>query len=116
MPAGRKPPRGVVGTPWKQGLFPQGRRPSAGRIVAYRRSVLTGPPAHPAPSPHQNVDFELLVDAVTDYAICMLDGHGRIISWNTGAEHISGWMRDDILGRHFSIFYPPLEIVGGTAV
>lgn len=57
--------------------------------------------------PHQDASFALLVDAVTDYAICMLDPEGRIISWNAGAEHITGWRKNEILGRHFSVFHPP---------
>jgi two-component system, LuxR family, sensor kinase FixL len=76
---------------------------------------LTGPASNPAPSPHQDVDLHLLVDAVTDYAICMLDSDGCIISWNTGAEHISGWKKGEILGRHFSVFHPPQDMSGGKA-
>jgi len=49
--------------------------------------------------------FHLLVDAVTDYAIFMLDPTGHIVSWNTGAERIKGYTHDEIVGRHFSIFY-----------
>ena len=63
----------------------------------------------------QDISFQLLVDAVTDYAICMLDTEGRIISWNTGAEHISGWGEDEIRGRHFSIFHTPEDLESGKA-
>jgi len=69
----------------------------------------------PAALAQQGISFQLLVDAVTDYAICMLDTEGRIISWNAGAEHIIGWTRDEILGRHFSIFHTPEDLVGGKA-
>lgn len=51
--------------------------------------------------------FRLLVQSVRDYAIFMLDPGGRVISWNIGAQKIKGYAADDILGRHFSIFYPP---------
>jgi PAS domain S-box-containing protein len=51
--------------------------------------------------------FRLLVDAVEDYAIYMLDPVGRIVSWNAGAERIKGYGADEILGRHFRLFYPP---------
>ncbi|WP_341482666.1 PAS domain S-box protein [Microvirga solisilvae] len=61
------------------------------------------------------MSFQLLVDAVTDYAICMLDTEGRIISWNTGAEHIGGWGKDEIRGRHFSIFHTPEDLENGKA-
>jgi two-component system sensor kinase FixL len=66
---------------------------------------LTTPASAPTDLSQQDISFQLLVDAVTDYAICMLDTEGRIVSWNTGAEHISGWSKDEIRGRHFSIFY-----------
>lgn len=53
--------------------------------------------------------FRLLVDAVIDYAICMLDPHGIVTSWNSGAERIKGYRASEILGRHFSIFYEPAD-------
>ncbi|WP_414474146.1 PAS domain S-box protein [Microvirga sp. M2] len=45
----------------------------------------------------------------------MLDTEGRVISWNTGAEHICGWSRDEILGRHLSIFHTPEDLATGKA-
>jgi PAS domain S-box-containing protein len=51
--------------------------------------------------------FQLLIDAVVDYGIFMLDPEGRVISWNSGAAKLKGWQRDEIVGQHFSIFYPP---------
>ncbi len=69
----------------------------------------------PAALTQQGISFQLLVDAVTDYAICMLDTEGRIIGWNAGAEHITGWAGDEILGRHFSTFHMPEGPVGGKA-
>jgi PAS domain S-box-containing protein len=50
--------------------------------------------------------FRLLVEAVRDYAIFMLDPDGCISSWNAGAERIKGWSEEEILGQHFRIFYP----------
>ena len=50
--------------------------------------------------------FELLVSNVVDYAIFLLDPTGVIASWNEGAERIKGYRADEIVGRHFSIFYP----------
>jgi len=50
--------------------------------------------------------FELLVSNVVDYAIFLLDPTGVIASWNEGAERIKGYRADEIIGRHFSIFYP----------
>lgn len=55
----------------------------------------------------------LLVDSVVDYAIFVLDTDGRVASWNAGAERIKGWTESEILGRHFSIFYPPEDVAGG---
>jgi PAS domain S-box-containing protein len=50
--------------------------------------------------------LQLLVEAVVDYGIFMLDPAGHILSWNTGAQKLKGWTREEILGRHFSVFYP----------
>ncbi|MGB8049988.1 MAG: PAS domain S-box protein, partial [Pseudolabrys sp.] len=49
--------------------------------------------------------FRLLVQGVTDYAICMLDKEGRVNSWNAGAQRIKGYHPYEIIGRHFSQFY-----------
>ena len=51
--------------------------------------------------------LQLLIEAVTDYGIFMLDPTGHIVSWNSGAQKLKGYHRDEILGQHFSIFYPP---------
>jgi PAS domain S-box-containing protein len=50
--------------------------------------------------------FALLVEAVQDYAIFMLDPGGHVASWNTGAQRIKGYQVDEIIGRHFRTFYP----------
>jgi PAS domain S-box-containing protein len=57
--------------------------------------------------------FQLLVESVRDYAIFMLDPAGRVVSWNEGAEAIKGYSRDEILGRHFSCFYPKEQVDRG---
>src|SRR2546430_5337164 len=49
--------------------------------------------------------YQLMVDAVKDYAIFMLDPAGYIASWNQGAQRIKGYDADEIIGRHFSVFY-----------
>jgi PAS domain S-box-containing protein len=54
-------------------------------------------------------NFRLLVTAVGDYAIFMLDTEGHVISWNSGAQRIKGYAASDILGRHFRVFYPSAE-------
>src|SRR5437868_6242555 len=48
-----------------------------------------------------------LVDSAQDYAIYMLDPNGIVASWNIGAERIKGYKADEIIGSHFSRFYPP---------
>src|SRR3989449_5356460 len=52
-------------------------------------------------------EFALLVSCVVDYAIFMLDATGRIVTWNEGAQRIKGYTADEVIGRHFSLFYPP---------
>lgn len=50
--------------------------------------------------------FRLLVDSVKDYAIFLLDPSGRVMTWNQGAEKIKGYKAEEIIGEHFSRFYP----------
>jgi len=47
-----------------------------------------------------------IVDGVKDYGIFMLDSEGRVVTWNAGAERIKGYREEEIVGRHFSCFYP----------
>ena len=49
----------------------------------------------------------LLLNGVQDYAIFMLDPHGTVVSWNTGAERIKGYAANQIIGQNFSVFFPP---------
>ncbi len=58
--------------------------------------------------------FRLMVESVTDCAIVMLDSEGRVVSWNTGAQRIKGYSADEIVGQHFSRFYPPADIARGA--
>ncbi len=51
--------------------------------------------------------FRLLVDALTEYAIFMLDPEGVVITWNPGADQIMGYSPEEIIGQHFSCFYTP---------
>jgi PAS domain S-box-containing protein len=57
--------------------------------------------------------FRLLVDAVTDYAIFMLDPGGKVVNWNAGAQRIKGYAVADIIGQHFSRFYAPQDVASG---
>jgi PAS domain S-box-containing protein len=58
--------------------------------------------------------YRLLVDAVTDYAIYMLDPDGFVVSWNSGAERLKGYSEAEIVGRHFSQFYTPEDVRAGS--
>ncbi|MES2412173.1 MAG: PAS domain S-box protein [Pseudomonadota bacterium] len=53
-----------------------------------------------------NADFRLLVDAVTDYAIFLMDATGHVLSWNKGAQKVKGYTQAEVVGKHFSMFYP----------
>ncbi|MFT4069381.1 PAS domain S-box protein [Paraburkholderia sp.] len=57
--------------------------------------------------------YFLLVEAVRDYAIFMLDSAGHVTSWNPGAQRIKGYAPGEIIGRHFSTFYTPEDIAAG---
>lgn len=63
--------------------------------------------AHQKKADEFNADrFRLLVEAVQDYGIFMLDENGIVMSWNAGAARLKGYTAEEIIGRHFSIFYP----------
>jgi PAS domain S-box-containing protein len=49
--------------------------------------------------------FQILIDAVKDYAIYLLDADGYVATWNTGAARFKGYTADEIIGQHFSVFY-----------
>jgi PAS domain S-box-containing protein len=57
--------------------------------------------------------FRVFVESVRDYALLLLDPDGLITNWNRGAEAIKGWTADEVVGRHFSVFYPPEAIEAG---
>jgi PAS domain S-box-containing protein len=57
--------------------------------------------------------LRLIIEGTTDYAIFTLDVEGRITSWNKGAQRIKGYSAADILGRHFSVFYPKKVVQQG---
>ena len=63
------------------------------------------PPRPPVPGLADEGRYRLLVDAVTDYAIYLLDARGIVSSWNSGAQRFKGYTEAEILGHHFSRFY-----------
>jgi len=62
---------------------------------------------------HSDRRFELLVDAITDYAVYLLDENGYVASWNRGAQRFKGYTPQEIIGRHFSVFYTPEDLATG---
>lgn len=63
---------------------------------------------------HQPRQLELLIAGVVDYAIYMLDPRGRIASWNPGGVRIKGYQSEEVIGRHFSMFYTPQDNAAGV--
>jgi PAS domain S-box-containing protein len=57
--------------------------------------------------------YRILVDSVRDYAIFALDATGHVLSWNAGARRIKQYDASEILGRHFSTFYPKERVLAG---
>ena len=74
-------------------------------IVHPRREVA-------APGPKDDL-FRLMVESVKDYAIFVLDPDGHVITWNQGAQALKGYTSEEILGQHFSRFYPPEAVQSG---
>jgi len=71
---------------------------------------------HQLLSPHldQNTLIEryrLLIESVQDYAIFLLDPDGKVASWNPGAKRLKGYNEDEIIGQHFSAFYPKEDVL-----
>ena len=82
--------------------------------------MVRGFPAKPIPAetcmPSNSLDvpkrlsgerFEFLVQAVTDYAIYMIEPDGTIATWNSGAARLKGYSQDEVIGQHFSRFFTP---------
>ncbi len=72
--------------------------------------------AHPASAtgdPALTANLEFLLDSIPDFAIILLDPAGRVSIWNSGAERINGWRDEEIVGRHFSVFYPEEAVAAG---
>jgi PAS domain S-box-containing protein len=56
--------------------------------------------------------YRLMVEGVTGYSIFMLDPNGYILTWNDGARHMTGYLADEIIGKHFSVFYRGEDLLG----
>src|SRR5205807_8151859 len=75
-----------------------------------RTTPHSGPSELAAPFRTSEDLFRLMVENVKDYAIFMLDAGGRVATWNAGAERIKGYSAKEIIGQHFSRFYPPEDV------
>src|SRR4051794_18794007 len=97
----------------------RGRRPRWSAMFAFLKKFFrpsaAEPSAHAAVAAQHRAESELreseqhfaqLVAGVRDYAVFLLDAEGRVRTWNAGAERIKGYAADEIIGHHFSRFYP----------
>lgn len=57
--------------------------------------------------------FRLLIQGVQEYALFQLDAQGNVVSWNAGAARLKGYRAEEIIGKHFSVFYPEEEVLEG---
>ncbi|HTT04643.1 MAG TPA: PAS domain S-box protein [Steroidobacteraceae bacterium] len=83
-------------------------RDASGKLLGFAKVTrdLTQRRAHEEELRRSEERFRLLVEGVAEYAIFMLDPNGRVSTWNSGAQRIKGYTADEIIGQHFSIFYP----------
>jgi PAS domain S-box-containing protein len=90
-------------------------RDSTGKLIGYAKVTrdLTERRRQEETLRHSEERFRSLVEGVKDYAIFMLDTGGIVTTWNAGAQQIKGYLAHEIIGSHFSRFYPPDAIQGG---
>src|SRR5579862_9043597 len=79
-------------------------------IVRAKMPLTVGSVYHPTEF-HRH---ELLVEALSDYAIYMLDAEGFVTTWNRGAERIKGYSSDEVIGQHFSCFFSREDQANGV--
>src|SRR5688572_7686434 len=105
FPSSVRIPELRVGKVAKRGL----RRGQARKLTSPERAVDPDTRAQP-----QRSDlFRLLVEEATEYALFVLDTEGRVATWNKGAERLKGYTPEEIIGKHFSTFYPPEAVATG---
>jgi PAS domain S-box-containing protein len=82
----------------------------AGRIV-YRAAAARVWAEHALDESEER--FRLFVEGVHEYAIVLLDPQGKVVNWNAGAERVKGYKAKEVIGRSFSVFYPPEDVAAG---
>ena len=92
---------------------PKESEPSRSEAGARRdAAAFVGDAGTSGPAPGSGL-YALLVESVQDYAIFALDPSGYILSWNRGAQRLKGYTPAEIIGKHFSVFYPPEDVARG---
>src|SRR2546428_13386126 len=95
------------------------RSPSRLARDEYALEATTGTEEHMDPAARRlaaglhTEHFRLLVESIRDYAIALLDTEGYVRSWGAGAEALTGYRADEIIGTHISKFYPEEMVQGG---
>jgi PAS domain S-box-containing protein len=103
------------GTPFWANVVLTAVRDSSGEMVGFAKVTrdLTERRKQAEALRRSEERFSLMVSAVRDYGIFMLDPQGHIASWNEGAQRIKGYTAQEIIGQHFSIFYPEEDNAAG---
>jgi len=87
--------------------LPRGGEGGTAFCAALSTPATTPLPPEPQAPPVETPPAHLLVEAIRDYAIFMLDTHGRVQSWSAGARNVLGYEAEEITGKHFTVFYRP---------
>jgi PAS domain S-box-containing protein len=82
-------------------------------MIEYRKVARSAAESTTATPANSEERLRLLLESIKDYSIVMLGPAGLVSTWNRGAERITGYRSDEIVGRHFSYFYPQADVVQG---